>query len=114
MKLHWNYEIPPPRYNPGYRHFEGETLNDKSCPCHYRSGNEEKLMALLTPLNVNCHASDGRKVKEPLVPHRTAPDRELPQHCPYNMLCASLQKIIIVFHFKNSKEVPEPDNLRVV
>ncbi|GLD55161.1 poly [ADP-ribose] [Lates japonicus] len=25
------------------------------------SGNEEKLMALLTPLNVNCHASDGRK-----------------------------------------------------
>lgn len=26
-----------------------------------RSGNEEKLMALLTPQNVNCHASDGRK-----------------------------------------------------
>ncbi|KAM9336972.1 poly [ADP-ribose] polymerase tankyrase-2 [Symphorus nematophorus] len=26
-----------------------------------RSGNEEKLMALLTPLNVNCHASDGRR-----------------------------------------------------
>ncbi|KAF7216893.1 transcript variant X1 [Nothobranchius furzeri] len=26
-----------------------------------RGGNEEKLMALLTPLNVNCHASDGRK-----------------------------------------------------
>ncbi|XP_028286164.1 poly [ADP-ribose] polymerase tankyrase-2-like [Parambassis ranga] len=26
-----------------------------------RSGNEEKLMALLTRLNVNCHASDGRK-----------------------------------------------------
>ncbi|TSX03303.1 Tankyrase-1 [Bagarius yarrelli] len=26
-----------------------------------QSGNEEKLMALLTPLNVNCHASDGRK-----------------------------------------------------
>ncbi|XP_044194046.1 poly [ADP-ribose] polymerase tankyrase-2-like isoform X1 [Thunnus albacares] len=26
-----------------------------------RSGNEEKLKALLTPLNVNCHASDGRK-----------------------------------------------------
>uniref|UniRef100_A0A671RGS2 Poly [ADP-ribose] polymerase n=1 Tax=Sinocyclocheilus anshuiensis TaxID=1608454 RepID=A0A671RGS2_9TELE len=24
-------------------------------------GNEEKLMSLLTPLNVNCHASDGRK-----------------------------------------------------
>lgn len=30
--------------------------------CSYRSGNEEKLMSLLTPLNVNCHASDGRKV----------------------------------------------------
>lgn len=28
-----------------------------------RSGNEEKLMSLLTPLNVNCHASDGRKVR---------------------------------------------------
>uniref|UniRef100_A0A8C9NXZ1 Poly [ADP-ribose] polymerase n=1 Tax=Serinus canaria TaxID=9135 RepID=A0A8C9NXZ1_SERCA len=27
-----------------------------------RSGNEEKMMSLLTPLNVNCHASDGRKV----------------------------------------------------
>ncbi|XP_041117079.1 poly [ADP-ribose] polymerase tankyrase-2-like isoform X4 [Polyodon spathula] len=26
-----------------------------------RNGNEEKMMALLTPLNVNCHASDGRK-----------------------------------------------------
>ncbi|XP_059386139.1 poly [ADP-ribose] polymerase tankyrase-2-like [Carassius carassius] len=26
-----------------------------------RSGNEENLMSLLTPLNVNCHASDGRK-----------------------------------------------------
>ncbi|XP_041124122.1 poly [ADP-ribose] polymerase tankyrase-2 isoform X2 [Polyodon spathula] len=26
-----------------------------------RAGNEEKMMALLTPLNVNCHASDGRK-----------------------------------------------------
>ena len=30
-----------------------------------RSGQEEKLMALLTPLNVNCHASDGRKVRSP-------------------------------------------------
>lgn len=30
--------------------------------CVSRSGNEEKMMALLTPLNVNCHASDGRKV----------------------------------------------------
>ncbi|XP_069756678.1 poly [ADP-ribose] polymerase tankyrase-2-like isoform X2 [Narcine bancroftii] len=26
-----------------------------------RNGNEERLMTLLTPLNVNCHASDGRK-----------------------------------------------------
>ncbi|CAG2160731.1 unnamed protein product [Oppiella nova] len=26
-----------------------------------RNGNEEKLMSLLTPLNVNCQASDGRK-----------------------------------------------------
>lgn len=26
-----------------------------------RSGNEEKLASLLTPLNVNCHASDGRR-----------------------------------------------------
>ena len=26
-----------------------------------RSGNEERLLSLLTPLNVNCHASDGRK-----------------------------------------------------
>jgi hypothetical protein len=28
-----------------------------------RSGNEEKMMTLLTPLNVNSHASDGRKVR---------------------------------------------------
>ena len=27
-----------------------------------RTGDEEKLLKLLTPLNVNCHASDGRKV----------------------------------------------------
>ena len=27
-----------------------------------RSGMEDKMMAALTPLNVNCHASDGRKV----------------------------------------------------
>ncbi|XP_059179207.1 poly [ADP-ribose] polymerase tankyrase-1-like isoform X1 [Physella acuta] len=26
-----------------------------------RSGNEEQMVALITPLNVNCHASDGRK-----------------------------------------------------
>uniref|UniRef100_A0A4W6F239 Poly [ADP-ribose] polymerase n=1 Tax=Lates calcarifer TaxID=8187 RepID=A0A4W6F239_LATCA len=37
----------------------GQSLS--SFTCNYRSGNEEKLMALLTPLNVNCHASDGRK-----------------------------------------------------
>lgn len=35
----------------------------------FRSGNEEKLMALLTPLNVNCHASDGRKVRPLLTAH---------------------------------------------
>ena len=27
-----------------------------------RTGNEELLMAFITPLNVNCHADDGRKV----------------------------------------------------
>ncbi len=27
-----------------------------------RVGNEERLGSLLTPRNVNCHASDGRKV----------------------------------------------------
>ena len=27
-----------------------------------RTGNEEVLMAIITPLNVNCHADDGRKV----------------------------------------------------
>lgn len=26
-----------------------------------RLGDEERLMTLLTPLNVNCHASDGRR-----------------------------------------------------
>lgn len=26
-----------------------------------RSGNEERLLQLLNPLNVNCHASDGRR-----------------------------------------------------
>ena len=33
--------------------------------CHvmsYRSGDEEKLNSILTPLNVNSHAGDGRKV----------------------------------------------------
>ena len=30
----------------------------------HRTGNEELLMALLTPLNVNCHAADGRKVSK--------------------------------------------------
>lgn len=29
-----------------------------------RSGSDEKMMSLLTPLNVNCHASDGRKVSK--------------------------------------------------
>ena len=36
-----------------------------------RGGNEEKIMALLTPLNVNSHASDGRKVSSVY----TRPDR---------------------------------------
>lgn len=27
-----------------------------------RSGSEEKMLQLITPLNVNCHAADGRKV----------------------------------------------------
>ncbi len=31
-------------------------------PLPPRTGNEELLMTLLTPLNVNCHAGDGRKV----------------------------------------------------
>ena len=37
-------------------HILVQLLTGLSC-----SGNEEKLLALLTPLNVNCHASDGRK-----------------------------------------------------
>ena len=36
--------------------FKALTITVQTC-----SGNEEKLLALLTPLNVNCHASDGRK-----------------------------------------------------
>ena len=47
------------------------------CLCACRSGNEEKLMALLTPLNVNCHASDGRKVR-PLTASAAA--LSAPQH----------------------------------
>lgn len=38
----------------------GEYKKDELLECA-RSGNEENLKALLTPLNVNCHASDGRK-----------------------------------------------------
>ena len=34
------------------------------CTHTHRTGNEELLMALLTPLNVNCHAADGRKVSK--------------------------------------------------
>lgn len=41
--------------------FTGEYKKDELLEAA-RSGNEEKLMSLLTPLNVNCHASDGRKV----------------------------------------------------
>uniref|UniRef100_A0A669F975 Poly [ADP-ribose] polymerase n=1 Tax=Oreochromis niloticus TaxID=8128 RepID=A0A669F975_ORENI len=40
---------------------EGLPCSDISRCFLDESGNEEKLMALLTPLNVNCHASDGRK-----------------------------------------------------
>ncbi|KAJ7402341.1 Tankyrase-1 [Pitangus sulphuratus] len=40
---------------------KSEDMTDESSGVSSRSGNEEKLMALLTPLNVNCHASDGRK-----------------------------------------------------
>ena len=41
-------------------YFLGEFKKDELLESS-RSGNEERLMALLTPLNVNCHASDGRK-----------------------------------------------------
>ena len=34
-----------------------------------RTGNEEVLMALISPLNVNCHADDGRKVNVVVVHH---------------------------------------------
>ncbi|XP_078252093.1 poly [ADP-ribose] polymerase tankyrase-1 [Rhinoraja longicauda] len=67
--------------DPNIRNTDGKTAQDLSDPSakavltgEYkkdelleaaRSGNEEKLMALLTPLNVNCHASDGRKTAEP-------------------------------------------------
>ena len=34
-----------------------------------RIGHTEELMTLLTPLNVNCHAADGRKVM--VISHET-------------------------------------------
>ena len=40
--------------------FAGEYKKDELLEAA-RSGNDVKLMSLLTPLNVNCHASDGRK-----------------------------------------------------
>ncbi|XP_051959075.1 poly [ADP-ribose] polymerase tankyrase-2-like isoform X2 [Xyrauchen texanus] len=62
---------------PTIRNTNGRTALDLAEPftkavltCEYRkdellesarSGNEEKLRMLLTPLNVNCHANDGRK-----------------------------------------------------
>uniref|UniRef100_A0A4W6BNA1 Poly [ADP-ribose] polymerase n=1 Tax=Lates calcarifer TaxID=8187 RepID=A0A4W6BNA1_LATCA len=53
--------------DPNIRNTDGKSALDLAEPsakaCAHRSGNEEKLMALLTPLNVNCHASDGRKVR---------------------------------------------------
>uniref|UniRef100_A0A8C7A4H6 Poly [ADP-ribose] polymerase n=1 Tax=Nothoprocta perdicaria TaxID=30464 RepID=A0A8C7A4H6_NOTPE len=66
--------------DPGIRNTDGKSALDLADPsakavltgeykkdelleaARWVSGNEEKLMALLTPLNVNCHASDGRKV----------------------------------------------------
>ena len=49
--------------------FTGEYKKDELLEAA-RSGNEEKLMALLTTLNVNCHASDGRKVRPTELKHR--------------------------------------------
>uniref|UniRef100_A0A672PX48 Poly [ADP-ribose] polymerase n=1 Tax=Sinocyclocheilus grahami TaxID=75366 RepID=A0A672PX48_SINGR len=51
---------------PTIRNTDGRTALDLAEPSTKavltgESGNEEKLMSLLTPLNVNCHASDGRK-----------------------------------------------------
>uniref|UniRef100_A0A8C9S0K3 Poly [ADP-ribose] polymerase n=1 Tax=Scleropages formosus TaxID=113540 RepID=A0A8C9S0K3_SCLFO len=52
--------------DPNIRNTDGKSALDLADPSAKavltgESGNEEKLMALLTPLNVNCHASDGRK-----------------------------------------------------
>uniref|UniRef100_A0A803YN47 Poly [ADP-ribose] polymerase n=1 Tax=Meleagris gallopavo TaxID=9103 RepID=A0A803YN47_MELGA len=53
--------------DPNIRNTDGKSALDLADPSAKAvltgkmSGNEEKLMALLTPLNVNCHASDGRK-----------------------------------------------------
>uniref|UniRef100_A0A8D3EEH0 Poly [ADP-ribose] polymerase n=1 Tax=Scophthalmus maximus TaxID=52904 RepID=A0A8D3EEH0_SCOMX len=52
--------------DPNIRNTDGKSALDLAEPSAKavltgQSGNEEKLMALLTPLNVNCHASDGRK-----------------------------------------------------
>uniref|UniRef100_A0A672JBF1 Poly [ADP-ribose] polymerase n=1 Tax=Salarias fasciatus TaxID=181472 RepID=A0A672JBF1_SALFA len=54
--------------DPNIRNTDGKSALDLAEPSAKavltgQSGNEEKLMALLTPLNVNCHASDGRKVR---------------------------------------------------
>uniref|UniRef100_A0A8C2Z516 Poly [ADP-ribose] polymerase n=1 Tax=Cyclopterus lumpus TaxID=8103 RepID=A0A8C2Z516_CYCLU len=54
--------------DPNIRNTDGKSALDLGEPSGKavltgQSGNEEKLMALLTPLNVNCHASDGRKVR---------------------------------------------------
>ncbi|NXT92370.1 TNKS2 protein, partial [Anhinga rufa] len=47
---------------PTIRNTDGRTALDLADPSAKAvSGNEEKMMSLLTPLNVNCHASDGRK-----------------------------------------------------
>ncbi|KAJ4926524.1 hypothetical protein JOQ06_008697, partial [Pogonophryne albipinna] len=57
MNVLWSL---PATHRQGNRSQRGEYKKDELLEAA-RSGNEEKLMALLTPLNVNCHASDGRK-----------------------------------------------------
>ncbi|XP_050928761.1 poly [ADP-ribose] polymerase tankyrase-2 [Lates calcarifer] len=57
MNVLWSL---PATHRHGNRSQRGEYKKDELLEAA-RSGNEEKLMALLTPLNVNCHASDGRK-----------------------------------------------------
>ncbi|GLD74583.1 tankyrase-1-like protein [Lates japonicus] len=57
MNVLWSL---PATHRHGNRSQRGEYKKDELLEAA-RSGSEEKLMALLTPLNVSCHASDGRK-----------------------------------------------------